>query len=184
MRRKVKNINPLKLAIITRGVPGSGKSTFTKTLSDNAKKKRYTVDIHSTDNLCMVNGKYEFDFNKMNERHEQNYENFVKSLKLGTNIVVCDNTNVRPNNYKYYVSSAKELGYIVVAVVFKPDTLENHIIRNTHNVPKETLEKMISTLNQNMECKNVDKEYVITGKHPNFSFKEELNYIVSNILNL
>jgi predicted kinase len=128
------------LVIILRGCVGSGKSTFVNTLKELAKN--LSIAVHSTDDLWMVNGKYEFDFNRLGDMHQRNFENFEDSLHNGVNIVIVDNTNLRPREYNKYIISAEEADYSIVIVTFAPDELEKHVARNTHNVPVETIAKM------------------------------------------
>ena len=45
-----------------------------------------------------------------------------------------------------------------LAVVFEPHDIEFHAFRNTHNLPKETLERMLEKFNNNSESRGVDKE--------------------------
>jgi len=129
-------------------VPGSGKSTFINVLREFAKN--FSIKIHSTDDFWMVNGKYEFDINRLGTMHQKNFENFEDSLHNGVNIVVVDNTNLRPREYNKYIISAEEAGYPIAIVTFVPDELEKHVERNTHNVPVETIEKMRDYLLQNL----------------------------------
>ncbi len=50
----------MKTLYIVRGVPGSGKSTFAKTLGGTH---------FETDNYFMIDGEYKFDFTKIKEAH-------------------------------------------------------------------------------------------------------------------
>jgi len=149
-----------KLAIINRGVVGSGKSSLIAELRKGAPEK--SIEVHCTDDLFMVGSEYRIDLSRLGELHKKNYENFVKSLEKSTEIVICDNTNIKGWEYKNYVSSAKASGYKVVAIVFLPDTIEKHIERNTHSVPEETILRMRDGLFNNLESRGVDKEYVIS----------------------
>ena len=76
-----------KLAIINRGVPGSGKSTFTKVMKELSDKEGLLISIHSTDDKHMVDGVYKWDMKKVGQYHKQNLNEFTKSLKDSVNIV-------------------------------------------------------------------------------------------------
>jgi predicted kinase len=75
--------------------------------------------------------------------------------------VICDNTNIRAREYNKYVEIAKKRGYLILAVVFYPDDIEQHNKRNTHHVPIEVLSKMKDNLLHNFQTVGADDEYVI-----------------------
>ena len=157
----------MKLVIINRGVPGSGKSSFISKMKELAIGK--SIEVHSTDDLCMVDGKYCFDFKLAGERHRKNLKNFTESLKEGIEIVFCDNTNIKARDYNKYVSAAKQYDYNYVAIVFYPDSIEKHLERNTHGLPEETLINMKDNLLKHFETGDFEQEFVIQphqgGKH-------------------
>lgn len=62
----MENQRKVKLCIIMRGVPGSGKSTVAQLLTN----KDF---IHSTDDYSYVNGVYKFNPMKLQENHEKNF---------------------------------------------------------------------------------------------------------------
>lgn len=169
----------IKLALINRGVPGSGKSSFITTLKEMAPEK--SIDIHCTDDLWMVDGKYMFDFKLLGEKHRENYDNFKESVLADTDIVICDNTNIRAREYNKYVEIAKRRGYHVIGVVFYPDSIDKHNERNTHNVPIEVLSKMKDNLLHNFQTVGADDEYVIQPEQggPN---SERVKNVINRIL--
>jgi len=150
-----------KIAIINRGVPGSGKSTFTKTMQKLADKNGLSMAIHSTDDKHMVEGEYKWDMKLVGQYHKENLDEFTNSLASGVNVVLCDNTNVRQRDFAKYLKVAKESGYTVTAVTFAPDEVEKHIARNTHNVPEETIILMRTRLSLNLITDMFDREVVI-----------------------
>jgi predicted kinase len=121
---------------ILRGVSGSGKSTFAKTLPKNKV-------IHSTDSYFYKGGKYRFDFKKLNFFHKKNFEAFKRSLGKKRRVVVVDNTNLLFEHIKPYIDEAKKYGYKVILVDFLPKGREFHYKRNIHNVPKRIISKQI-----------------------------------------
>ncbi len=140
----------MKFAYIMRGIPGSGKSTVARQLASQGA-------IHSTDDLCMVNGEYQFDTALAPERHAQNLFNFVKSLEAGVYCVVVDNTNVKVQQYEPYVKAAREHGYVPIFVEMAHPTLEEATERNTHGVPREVINQMIMDWEPAQHCVTVAK---------------------------
>jgi len=167
----------MKLFILNRGIPGSGKTTFIKTFKKMCKTP---VIVHSTDDLWIKDGKYQFDFNLIKSKHEENYNNFIKSLNNEIDVIFCDNTNIKKSEYTKYINSAKEHGYKVVSIVFYPDILEKHYERNTHGVPFSTLNNMRTILINNLITENVDNEFLI---YPEY-FTTEIEKIINIINNL
>lgn len=127
----------MKIAYIMRGVPGSGKSTVANHLAGKVGI------IHSTDDYCYVDGKYQFDPALATERHDKNFAAFCRSLNDGAPIVVCDNTNVKRTHFQRYVEAAKRAGYIVAFVVMPRPSVEVATERNVHKVPAYAIQRMI-----------------------------------------
>ena len=150
-----------RIALINRGVPGSGKSTFIKTLRQVVEAQGLSMAVHSTDDKHMVDGEYKWSMKMQGQYHRENYEEFVESMSSGINVVVCDNTNIRQRDFNKYLDSARELGYHTVAITFAPDEIEKHLVRNTHDVPEETITLMRSRLNKNLVTDLFDREVII-----------------------
>ena len=177
-----KENNMSNIAIIHRGVVGSGKSTLGARLLELCEEIDLSCSIHNTDQYFMVDGEYKFDPSKLGSYHMSNLSTFQDCCRQGVNVVVADNTNLRSREYKKYVQSAKEHGYKVIAVVFVPDTVETHLERNTHNVPKETVERFVDTLNQNLDTNGVDMDIKF---HPNVEgkpFEDRIDTLAQSIL--
>ena len=172
----------MKIAVINRGVVGSGKSSFAQMLQQVAAELKLTCNIHNTDEYFMEDGEYKFDFTKLGINHKRNFNAFVNSLKLGLNVVVCDNTNTTAKEYKRYVNEAKEHGYSVVSVVFIPDNWEVHNERNSHNVPEEVIGQMIHRLNNNLKTAEVDYEIKFKPNAPYHKFSERLKFLADEVL--
>jgi predicted kinase len=169
-----------KLAIINRGISGSGKSTFITELKKQAQAQHLKIAVHSTDDLFMVNGVYCFEATKLGAKHFKNSLNFLHSLPKN-DIVVCDNTNTSHEEYKEYVDVAHHAGFTVVAVVFTPDELEVHAARNTHNVPLEILKKQREKMLKNFETIYVNEEYVFEPIS-DVPFKKRIADLVEKVL--
>lgn len=140
----------LKLAIILRGLPGSGKSHWvehflaTQGLACAMRAKQY--GYFSTDSLFINKGKYQFDASKLSEFHQLNLASFIRALAQGEPLVICDNTNVCHWEYGAYYEAAKALDYqIKVLVIGDPKDKQHQELcaeRNSHKVPLAQIQKM------------------------------------------
>lgn len=136
-----------KLVIINRGVSGCGKSTISKLIKNECFKEHISVDICSTDDFFMVNNIYQFDGSKLTEYHQKSIERFEKCLQSKSNIVICDNTNIRPWETEAYTDLARKHKYKILILTFNPRDIETLLdIQNSpngHGVNTETLKRMI-----------------------------------------
>ncbi|WP_080367521.1 AAA family ATPase [Helicobacter pylori] len=71
--------------------------------------------------------RYVFDKKKLNEYHQNNQEAFKQALESRIDIVVCDNTNFESWQSKPYTDMAREFGYKILLIDFKPRELELHL---------------------------------------------------------
>ena len=140
-----------KVVIINRAVPGSGKTTLTKSIVKELKSNNLDVAIHSTDEYFMENGRYMFDITKLEEYHKKNLQQFTDSVKQGIDVVICDNTNIAPWQTEPYTKVARENGYKVIIFTLNPRELQKHIDSqkvtpekpDAHGVGEEILKRMI-----------------------------------------
>ncbi len=145
----------MKTVIINRAVPGSGKTTMTRCITDELEKNKIPYAIHSTDEFFMVGNRYVFDITKLNEYHKKNLQNFKESLQKDVEVVICDNTNIAPWQSEPYTKLAREYCYQIVCITLDPRELEKHIESqkitpqkpDAHGVEKEILKKMIDEYN-------------------------------------
>ena len=124
----------MKTLYIVRGVPGSGKSTFAKTLGGTH---------FETDNYFMIDGEYKFDFTKIKEAHNWCLSEVSNAMLLNytTGInekIVVSNTFTQEWEMEPYFEMAKEWGYTVFTVVVE----NRHGGENQHGVPEDKLEIM------------------------------------------
>jgi predicted kinase len=123
-----------KILYIVRGLPGSGKSTFAKSLGG----------IHSeADQFFMVDGEYKFDGSKIKDAHKwcQNEVNSAMILNHTTNlnnVIVVSNTFTQEWEMQPYLDMAKDWGYTVFSVIVE----NRHGGVNVHSVPDDKLEMM------------------------------------------
>ena len=123
-----------KILFIVRGLPGSGKSTFAKTLGGTH---------FETDNFFMVDGEYKFDVTKLKVAHEwcQNSVNTAMILNITTdlnNTIVVSNTFTQEWEMKPYFDMAETYGYRVFSLIVE----NRHGGVNQHGVPEDKLEIM------------------------------------------
>jgi predicted kinase len=115
---------------IVRGIPGSGKSTFAKTLGG----QHYEADMFFIDE----EGNYNFDFTKIKDAHQW-CQGMVKSdMILEYPKIVVSNTFTQEWEMKPYIDIAKEFGYVVFTIVVE----NRHGGVNEHNVPEDKIEQM------------------------------------------
>jgi predicted kinase len=124
----------MKTLYIVRGLPGSGKSTFAKTLGGTH---------FETDNFFMVDGEYKFDGSKIKEAHNW-CQNSVNSAMILNNTaglnetIVVSNTSTQEWEMKPYYEMAETYGYRVFSIIVE----NRHGGINQHNVPEEVLNSM------------------------------------------
>jgi predicted kinase len=124
-----------KILYIVRGIPGSGKSTFAKTLGGiHIEADQYFVDLE---------GNYNFDGSKIKLAHEyckSQTESWMKTDgdQVNVNKIVVSNTFTQEWEMEPYFELAKTYGYKVFSIIVE----NRHIGTNVHNVPEEKIEQM------------------------------------------
>ena len=136
-----------------RGIPGAGKSTVTRWLSENFRG----TAVHSTDAYHMLGDYYVYQHDKVAEYHNKNFTAFTKSCRAGKSLIVVDNTNIWPHLYGPYVGTAKACGYKVLEIKFS-------LLREAwciHNVPEDVVERMRTALKTYRELLGADYRLLI-----------------------
>lgn len=123
----------MKLVTIMRGIPGSGKSTYTKQFPNAV--------ICSADHYFEKDGEYRFDKNKLGVAHHQCKMRFHAALIDGEEHVIVDNTNMTLREMEDYIMEAKFFGYPVEFVEVECPVEIAHA-RNAHGVPLEAVKRM------------------------------------------
>ena len=124
----------MKQLILLRGLPGSGKSTFAKSLGG----------IHiEADQYFMVKGEYKFDASQLKNAH-----NYCQSQtrawmthngeQIKTDRIIVSNTFTQEWEMDAYFKMAEEFGYQVVCLIVE----NRHCGVNEHDVPEEKIEQM------------------------------------------
>ena len=119
-----------KILYVVRGCPGSGKSTFAKTLGG----QHYEADMYFIDE----EGNYNFDVTKIKDAHQW-CQSFVETdMVLEYPKIVVSNTFTQEWEMEPYFKLAKEYGYTVFTIVVE----NRHGGVNQHGVPEDKLQMM------------------------------------------
>ena len=111
-----------------RGLPGSGKTSFAKSLN---------LNFYEADQYFEKFNKGIFDHKLLKKAHQYCYESIKKELEKGQSAIV-SNTMTSKEELSEYQDLARKLNVKFVSVI-----LENrHEGVSIHGVPEETIEKM------------------------------------------
>ena len=123
-----------KVLYIVRGVPGSGKSTFAKSLGGTH---------FETDKFFMVDGEYKFDGTKIKEAHKWCQDSVNTAMLLNhtaglNSIIVVSNTFTQEWEMEPYFQMANYFDYKVFSIVVE----NRHGGINKHGVPEDKIQLM------------------------------------------
>lgn len=119
----------MKELILLRGLPGSGKSSFSKHL----------IDTHwiETDMFFMQDGEYKFDGSKLRQAHQWCQDRVEDWMSKGFTVTV-SNTFTQEWEMEAYYKLAEKYGYRVSSLIVE----NRHGGENIHGVPADKLEQM------------------------------------------
>lgn len=120
--------------IILRGLPGSGKTTLAKVLSEN-RWPVFSIDDYFTD---PATGMYSFQFDKNHLAYKHCQERTEQAMKNASEKIFIDNTFTLEWEIDPYFKLAARYNYRVFVI-----TVENrHKGKNIHHISDEQLKKM------------------------------------------
>lgn len=124
----------MKTLYIVRGIPGSGKSTFAKSLGGT----HFEADM-----FFMVDGEYKFDGSKIKEAHKWCQDNVHTAMLLNNTallnpVIVVSNTFTQEWEMEPYYQMADYFDYTVFSIIVE----NRHGGVNQHGVPEEVLTNM------------------------------------------
>ncbi len=174
----------MKKVIINRAISGSGKSTFSNYLVNAANEVGLSTSICNTDSYFIdKDGNYVFDASKLGYYHTLNYRKFCQDIDNGLDIIIVDNTNLKDRDFKQYTSYPKSKGYVVIEVVFLPDTAEVHYNRNLHALPMEAINRMLGAFSSmKIPSGHTDYNFVINPEQGPHS--DHAKEIIKNIIEI
>lgn len=123
----------MRLVTIMRGIPGSGKSTYTRRFPK--------ATVCSADHFFERDGQYRYDVSKIGEAHRACLLKFLTALQFGHEHVIVDNTHVKAYHVTPYAALAEAMGYRVEIVEMSCDPRLAQK-RNVHSVPPMTVVRM------------------------------------------
>jgi tRNA uridine 5-carbamoylmethylation protein Kti12 len=131
-----------KVVIIMVGVSGSGKSTRAAQIEQAIYENGQICSVVSADHFFMVEDEYVFDIKKIAEAHSWCFNRFIQRVSADDDVVIVDNTNLRPWERQNYEGVARLAGYEVQYEVLKCTTIESiraNAARNKHGLTAELI---------------------------------------------
>jgi predicted kinase len=115
--------------ILVRGLPGSGKSTFAKSLG---------CPCFEADEYFVKDNRYTFDGSKIKLAHQWCKDRTEQVMREGIKKIAVSNTFTQEWEMDDYYELAKQYGYTVFSVIVE----NRHNGTNVHGVPDDKLEIM------------------------------------------
>lgn len=116
--------------ILVRGLPGSGKSTFGKSLGCPC----FEADMY----FINEDGVYNFDASKIKLAHQWCKDRLLQLMEVGIKKIAISNTFTQEWEMDDYYKLAEQHGYTVFSVIVE----NRHNGKNVHGVPQDKLEIM------------------------------------------
>ena len=164
---KSDSINSMeKELIIMRGVPASGKSYIANELAGDTGGVFSADDFH----IDPKTGKYDWKYENVKDAHKWNHNRVKEAIGQGLSPIEIDNTHTRKwelSALKPLIEVAQSNGYDVRIeepnpnwyhwdTAFDVDALHKRN-KQTHNVPYETIKKMVDNYEPNITVDDILK---------------------------
>lgn len=118
--------------MITRGVPGAGKTSFCQDLAGPG-----AAVLAADDYFYDSNGNYNFDVTQLGRAHKDCQRRCAEAMSDGVNVFI-NNTCIKEQELSPYRKLAEDYGYKVYVIVVE----NRHGGKNQHGVPEVKLQEM------------------------------------------
>eukprot|EP00111_Clytia_hemisphaerica_P019220 TCONS_00056767-protein len=133
---------------IMRGVPGSGKSTLAQKVK-SFYGGRDAIICSADDYRYNRKGEYIFSVDQLYKTHLQCQNKAETYCSKQIHVIIIDNTNIHSKDCNPYLTLAKKYNYFVIFLKMKAQGVDHHVQYNTHQVPRDTIAKMILSYGSN-----------------------------------
>jgi len=120
-----------KVLTLVRGLPGSGKSSFSHFIWNECEVCEADKFFYDKE------GNYNFDPSKLKEAHAW-CKNEVETRMIDNQKIAVSNTFTQEWEMKPYFDLAEKYGYTIFTIIIE----NRHGNKSIHGVPEETMEKM------------------------------------------
>lgn len=119
-----KNISIMHL-IVLRGLPGSGKTTFSNKILEEYPDGK----VISNDLLRSENNSYNYDYNNNNYIYKENYKLLIDYLNTNIKVIIIDNCNINRDLLDLYYSLSIKYNYKYFQLAF-PKPIKKNMYTN------------------------------------------------------
>ena len=123
-----------RILILIRGLPGSGKSSFAKVISEDGRYPVFEIDDYFTDS----EGNYSFRYEENHIAYKQCIENVVTAMQSLCPKIIVANTFTMEWELEPYLQLGKESNYRTYVMVME----NRHGMQNIHSIPDEHIQRM------------------------------------------
>lgn len=180
--------NNIKVMVLMRGCPGSGKTHLSKLVLQKAQIKPdlYSKFIFSADNFFYQNGVYVFNPEFLGDAHAWTQKGVMKAAAESRNPIIVDNTHTQLWEMKAYAAIGVKYGYDLE--ILEPNTpwayREKELAkRNVHDVPKSKIRHMLDRYERNIHPKmllsQLNLQYAPGNKPPQLAVKKPIKQVKS-----
>lgn len=125
----------MRKVIILRGLPGSGKTTYARSLKP-------TVIVSADDYFTSLDGIYCFNPVDIGRAHQQCFLAFLEALDETYPLIVADNTNSQRWEVSPYVLAAEAYDYEVEVLTIERPAFATENLPTVHGIPPESIRRM------------------------------------------